>query len=77
MNERINRIRNIMSEKSLDGLIVTGRANTFIFQALPDPPPTFSSAGRKPGLLLISGTPFRQGSRYLRVLRLWSTPKAS
>ena len=29
MNERINRIRNIMSEKSLDGLIVTGRANTF------------------------------------------------
>lgn len=29
MNERLNRVRKIMAEKALDGLIVTGRANTF------------------------------------------------
>lgn len=29
MNDRIERVRNILSGKALDGLVVTGRANTF------------------------------------------------
>ena len=65
MNERINRIRNIMSEKSLDGLIVTGRANTFYLSGFTGSTSYLLIGREKAWIVVDFRYTIQAGSRYL------------